>query len=410
MASTVRQSSGRPLRTESPTVSWFELFYDLVVVAAVSLTNDVFLGHPSATTAFLAALSMTALAWVWFLTTLYNNMYPSPDLGRRALMVLQMGMIVIAGLAVDQEHGVSNMLGLAAYGCALLIVAALNLWGSWLARTSISWVSVVPLLAAAAICFVGWFSAIANTRYFLMATLVISMVPILTRQYNRWRNGSRLRLDHLRERLGLFVLIVLGEGFAQLVTALHYLGAIPRANLFALLFLLAFAVWWIYFDGVFSQHTDLGVVRWRLTLLAHLTLIFGIAGTLDILVLLTAAEESILGDATVTYFVVCLATVLFSFAALTFTAKGRLDVSGWIQLACGTLILVVGFVLVPQDNTSTYLVIGLSAAIVIFNAIVAVWVNVGMRRDNWWRSLTMALRGEEPGPGVEPADDPPSVD
>jgi low temperature requirement protein LtrA len=393
MTSAVPESSGH--QTHSPTVSWFELFYDLVVVAAVSLTNDVFVDHPTLSNALLAAVTMTALAWAWFLTTLYNNLFPSQDVGRRMLLLMQMGAIAVAGLAVDQNHGFSNSMGLAAYGLALSIVAILNVWGSRQDGTRVSAMSVTPVTLAAAVCFVGAFDDILRARFYVVAALVISMVPILTRQYNAWRNASRIRLDHLRERLGLFVLIVLGEGFAQLMTALHYQGSLPHTDLFVLVFLLSFAVWWIYFDGTFSQNTDLTIVRWRMSLLAHLTLVFGIAGTLDVLVLLTAGHGTELGDSALTYFVACLATVLLSFAALTYTAKGRLGLPGWMQIACAGLIVLVGGVLVPRDDTSTYAVIALSAGIVIANAVFAVWIDRGLDRQHWRQTLGAAMRGEQ---------------
>ena len=108
MASEAPPPAGESRPIGSPTVTWFELFYDLVVVAAVSLTNDVFLARPTAGTAITGAVCMTALAWVWFLTTLFNNLFPGQDILRRLLLVLQMGAIVVAGLAADQDHGISN--------------------------------------------------------------------------------------------------------------------------------------------------------------------------------------------------------------------------------------------------------------------------------------------------------------
>jgi len=382
-------------RSATPTVSWFELFYDLVVVAAVSMTNDVFLSKPSLATAALGAVTMTALAWVWFLTTLYNNLFPGQDIVRRLLLVAQMAAIAIAGLAVDQERGLENRDGLIAYAVALVIVAALIAWGGRSTHTPIQVRSIVPILGAAAICVVGALDADSRSGLYLVVAVLVSMLPILVSQYSQWQHRSMLRLEHLRERLGLFVLIILGLGFAELLDALRSTGAIPRADLFALLFILSFAVWWIYFDGTFSEHTDLTSVRWRLTLLAHLTLVFGIGGTLDVLILLISGHASDLGDAALTYFVACLAIVLLSFAALTYTAKGRLGVQGWTQIVCATLIVIVGVVLVPQDDTSTYGVIGLSAAIVILNAVIAVSADVASNRHQWRTSLGVALRGED---------------
>ena len=385
-------------RSASPTVSWFELFYDLVVVAAVSMTNDVFLADPSLETAALGAVTMTALAWVWFLTTLYNNLFPGQDIVRRLLLVAQMAAIAIAGLAVDQERGLNNSDGLVAYAVALIIVAALIAWGGRSTHTPIQIRSIVPIIVAAVICAVGAFDDESRSGIYLIVGVLVSMMPILLTQYAQWQHRSMIRLEHLRERLGLFVLIILGLGFAELLDALHATGAIPRADLFALLFILSFAVWWIYFDGTFSEHTDLALVRWRLTLLAHLTLVFGIGGTLDVLILLISGHASDLGDAALTYFVACLAIVLLSFAALTYTAKGRLGVQGRAQIACAVGILIVGVVLVPQDNTSTYGVIGLSAAIVIINAVIAVWADVAGHQHQWRTSLGVAMRGEDPSP------------
>jgi len=380
---------------KAPTVSWFELFYDLVVVAAIGLTNDVYLDRPSTETAMLSIITMSALAWVWFLTTLYNNLHPSHDLGRRFLMVVQMGLIAAAGLSVDQEHGIGDRAGLVAYGLALGIVVVLNLWGSRVDHVPASRLSTISIALAAAICVIGGLDDNFRARVYLVAALVVSMVPMLTRQFSHWRNTDLLRLDHLRERLGVFVLIVLGEGFVTLLNSLHTRGEIPRTDLFALLFLLAFAVWWIYFDGTFSHHTNLSVVRWRLSLLCHLTLIWGIMGMQDILVLLTTADQVVLADTAQWYFVLCLALVLFSFAGLTYTAKGRLGPQGWLQVGCAWGVVIVGGTLVPRADDYLYWVIGLCAAIVVVNAVVAVWMDHGLRKDRWFKDLSEALRGVE---------------
>lgn len=396
MASEAPPPSGESRPIGSPTVTWFELFYDLVVVAAVSLTNDVFLARPTAGTALTGAICMTALAWVWFLTTLFNNLFPGQDILRRLLLVLQMGAIVVAGLAADQDHGISNRAGLVAYGGALAIVAVLIISGARHAGSPAPRATVLSLWIAAAICWAGGLDANLHSGYYLVAALVVSMVPILQRQYSQWRDHAQLRLDHLQERLGLFVLIILGEGFAQLVAALHAMGSIPRADLFALMFLMSFALWWIYFDGTFSRHTDLATVRWRLTLLAHLTLVFGIAGTLDILILLTSAEGSELGDEALAYFVACLATVLVSFAAIGYTAKGRVSIAGWVQAGSAVLIVIVGLTLVSRDEEVMYGVIAFCALVVVGNAVLAVWADEAGTRRRWRPTLRPALLGAAP--------------
>ena len=393
MTLAVRGPGDGSVREHNPTVSWFELFYDLVLVAAIGQCNDSFLGHPSASMALTATLAIAALSWVWFVSTLVNNLLPGEDLLSRLLVLAQMAAVVVASLSVDQANGIGNSTGLAAFGIALGLVALLVLWsGRGLTRPDRTR-AALPLAVAAAISLVGSLIAGVQTWVFVIAALAVSIVPILTAEFSRWQVSARLRVDHLRERLGLFVLIILGEGFAQLVHALHSLGTIPRSGVYALTFLLSFALWWIYFEGTFSRHTDLSSVRWRVSLLAHLTLVLGMIGTLDVLVLLTVQEGDVLGDATFAYFVISLALVLFSFATLGFTARGRLGVAGWVQIASGLAILGGGALVLPGEDASLTLIIGGCAIVIIANALVTVVVDQGGAPGAWNVALGRALRG-----------------
>ncbi len=326
-------------RRRNPTVSWFELFYDLVVVAAFGLCNDVFVDDPSPLSALVAVITMTSLAWVWLLTTLTVNAYPQWDGVRRVLMVAQMALISVAGLSVSMEHGIEFATGHAAAAAVLLITAGLLFWSAYRAHEPVMWGVIVPVLVAAAILIAAAINPIVAPRWYLLAAVLVSAVPVLTTQFRKWQQQSRLRLEHLEERLGLFVIIVLGEGFVQLTAALHFLDSIPDGALYALMFVFAYALWWMYFGGTFSDNVDPAQVRWRLTLLGHLTLVLGIIGTLDLLVLFTAAQDP--GNSElVTAFLACIATVLWSFALLEFAARGRLGPQGWLQLGSGLLAVL----------------------------------------------------------------------
>ncbi len=388
-------SASSDAHPHTPAVGWFELFYDLVMVAAVGLCNDSFLAQPSAASAAASVLAIAALSWVWFMTTLVNNLFPGQDILRRFLMLAQMGAVVIAALAVDQTEGMSNATGLAAFGVALGIVALLISWGGRGLAPREQVQATAPLLLAMAISLVGSLLPNATTWPFLVAAMAVSIIPILASEYTHWQARAMLRPDHLRERLGLFVLIILGEGFAQMVHALRALGTIPRGGVFALTFLLSFALWWIYFDGTYTRHTDSAVVRWRLSLLAHFTLVLGMIGTLDILVLLTVHHDAVLGDVAFVYFTASLALVLFSFAALGFTARGHLGVAGWTQTASGLVILVATAVVLPGPDASLALVIGGSSLLIIANAVIAVWADQADHARSWRGSLRRALQGSD---------------
>ena len=387
----------------SPTVSWFELFYDLVVVAAVGLTNDVFLGQPSAQNAVLSVVTMTALAWVWFLTTLYNNMFPGQDLLRRLLMLVQMGALAIAGLAVDQVHGIDNSAGLIAYAAALVIVAALIVRGSRTTGTAISGRSVAPLIVAALICLVGAADGEYRSGLYLITAMAASMVPILLTQYSRWSDASMIRLEHLRERLGLFVLIVLGEGFAQLVSALHFLGAIPRRRHLR--------------PAVHPQLRRVVDLLRRHLLRAHepapspVAAVAaraphprlrdrGDAGHPDPAHRGRRAGAGRCGAGLLRRLPVAGAVLL---RRPGLHGQGPAGSAGLDADRLRPAIVTVGLTLVPRDATSTYAVIGLSAAIVIVNAIIAVWADVATDRHQWRRTLGHRPRGRQsPRPEISP--------
>lgn len=384
----------------SPTVSWFELFYDLLVVAAISLTNDLFLDSPSTRSAVSAGLGLVALSWVWFMTTLLNNMHPGQGLIRRLIMLVQMALIVAAALAMDEVGGGESARALAAYGGALVtvIVLILVLRPSRPAGQARPWTgtrALAPLALGAVLCLLAIPLPESADRWLLLSALAVMIVPTMTWQYPRWEGGALLRADHLRERLGLFVLIVLGEGFAQLVSDLHELGRIPHGGLFAVVFLLSYALWWIYFDGTFSESLDLHRVRWRLTLLGHLLLVFGIMATLDILVLLSVERGNQVGDHVLPYFCVAVAVTLLAFALLRFTAHGRLGGPGLLHVGTAVVVLMLSLVPANQESEGLYLVIIVVAVLVIANGLAAAWADRTLRTGGMRTQFASLARGYE---------------
>ncbi|MDP1876860.1 MAG: low temperature requirement protein A [Actinomycetota bacterium] len=387
-----------PPRRVGATVGWFEMFYDLVVVAALGLCNEAFLSEPSIETALSAIVSVAALAWVWFLTALFTNLFPGDDLVRRLLILVQMGFIVIAGLAVNQVNGLSNHAGLAAYGGALLIVGLLFLQHRGkLANPRMLHGGLLALAGSAAICFIGVLRPIDEAGFFLAAALAVSMVAVLSVPNEKATVGGSLRSEHLQERRGIFIIIILGEGFAQLVRALDDLGTIPRMSAFSLTFLLAFALWWIYFDGTFSPREGHVIVRWRLSLLAHLTLIYGMGGALDILAVLTARHEEHVGHGLLIYFAVSIALVFCSFAVLGWTVNGRFGAAGWAQIGSSAVILAMAVLGSQGEELRIGPVMAVSSALVIANAVFSVWSDHARESGSW----RIALRGIVKGGDTE---------
>jgi low temperature requirement protein LtrA len=387
----------RTERRDEATVSWFELFYDLVVIAAITVANDAFLRDPSLHNARNAVVAIIALAWVWLLTTLFNNISPGNDLIRRVLMLIQMGLIVAAVLTIDRSIDTAGTQVLLAYAGTLAIIPLLIASNRWVTRSEPTpdprrWTTVAALSVAPILCAAGALVTGPYVAALLGLALLSSGVTVLGPLYREWLHDERLRLDHLSERLGLFIIIILGEGFAQLVHSLSGLDSIPRADVFALVFLVSFALWWIYFDGLVPSGTDLAQVRWRFALLGHLTLVFGIAGTLDILVLLTAGDDSAIGAHVPDYFAGSIATVLVSFALIRYAVTGRLGRIGLLNLGSAATAVTVAMVVDDSGQLGIDLTIGLSAAIVIVNGVATAWSGFPTRTSPGARAAAI-LRG-----------------
>jgi low temperature requirement protein LtrA len=365
---------------EADRADWFELFFDLVVVAAIGTTNDAYLEHASPVMAAEGLLALTTLALIWFLTVLSQNLVPGRDLVRRVLQLLQMASLVVAALAVDQQTGISNEAGLLAVGVAFGLNAVL-LGRALRGRAS----GVEPVrrvrraaLVGAAVCVAGAALPAGVVWAPLAFALAIVLMPTLIAFSARSPLQPALRVGHLRERLGLFVLIVLGEGFVQLVVFLRGLKSIPSVWFFALTFVASFAVWWLYFEGRGGGSAG---PRWRLVLLAHLGLVFGIIGTFDNLAILSAGKAGA-AHPVEPYLGIALATVLACLALLGYATEGRLGLVGWVQAGSAVGMLALGLQAGITAHATAEAVSLASSLVLIANAVVAMSVRLsGIRGD-----------------------------
>jgi low temperature requirement protein LtrA len=85
-------------------------------------------------------------------------------------------------------------------------------------------------------------------RYLLWAAgiLVEAAAPVVA---TRFGGGVPLHVEHLPERFGLFVMLVLGESIASVVTGVHDTHWQPASTWIAVLAFVAIAAaWWNYFD------------------------------------------------------------------------------------------------------------------------------------------------------------------
>ena len=282
-------------RDSGPRVSWFELFYDLVVVALVLNGSGLFEEAPSFGTGAWLAATLLVLLVLWLSTTLTFNTTHREWTLRRILTLVQMLALVVASLSISRDSRLGDRTGLIALAVALASIAVLY----WVKRAEprtqrSSTVMAYSMGAAALVCVGGaiasdvagsWGVILVTATLGLALTLVV--VPLLAVLLRELVATGQLDHDHLSERMGQLVLIALGESFAALVITLGAADSIPNPVFLVLAFVVIYAIWSIYFRTVQPSGLPLGIGRTRAWIAAHYVLILGALGTADVFSALT---------------------------------------------------------------------------------------------------------------------------
>ncbi|MFG1645841.1 low temperature requirement protein A [Amycolatopsis sp. NPDC049252] len=251
-ADTEREPMVRPpaLRTgQEASASNLELFFDLAYVLVVNELAVAFLKHLtwSGLGTFVALFVAVWMSWVGF--TLYANRFDTDDvlfrIGKLAATLSIAGCAASAAAATSSFSTAFAVCFLA--GRVILLVLHARAWrhvpdarstiGVYLATLGLSSVLwAVSLAAGGPARFWLWGAAVA----------VDAVGPVVA----TWRdNHLPLHLEHLPERFGLFVILVLGEAVGGAAIGVRDAGWSPAAVAVGLAgFVIAAAMWWIYFD------------------------------------------------------------------------------------------------------------------------------------------------------------------
>ena len=271
--------------TQPRHATWLELFYDLVFVVSISqlahnLSQDVSISG------FLSFVALfVPIWWAWIGTTFYANRFDRDDLGRRLLMGLQ--MLAIAALAVNIHHGLSSTsAGFAlAYAAARFMLVFEYLWASIHVPPARGLANhyAVGFAIAACLWLVSAFVPIPFRFMLWVVGLAIDFATPLTGQ--KYQRQLVPQLEHLPERFGLFVIIVLGEAIIAVVNGVAGVNWQPT-NTFAAIcgFGIAFCLWWLYFDNVEGASLKAAAAKGRIAifqiwLYIHLPLVISLAAT-----------------------------------------------------------------------------------------------------------------------------------
>ncbi|GAA1307309.1 low temperature requirement protein A [Pseudonocardia xinjiangensis] len=275
---------------EERTASRLELFYDLAYVLVVAELASAFLKDLSWSGAAVFAGLFTAMWFSWVSTTLYANRFDTDDVVFRLAQLV--GTAAIAGCAAAAT-GADGATAVPFAACFLLgRVVLLALYVRAWRHVPESRGNITVYLGSTGIAAALWAVSLAvpaPTRYVLWAVAVVidAAGPVVA----TWRGDTApLHMDHLPERFGLFVILVLGEVVAGIVTGVHDAAWAGLAVVVAAVgFVVGGALWWTYFDVASAsgneelqddedeEEEDEADVRHDLYVYGHLPLSLGIA-------------------------------------------------------------------------------------------------------------------------------------
>lgn len=369
---------------EERRATWLELFYDLIFVAAIAQVAHSLSEHLSLSGFFGYVLLFVPIWWCWVGATFYATRFDTDDLGHRLLTLLQ--MIAIAALAVNVHHG----LGESSAGFALsyitvrgILILQYLLAGFHLpaARSLANYYSrgfgigialwVISLFVPPPWRFALWIAGmLVDFSVPLTAGKLVAKIPP--------------SFSHVPERLGLFTIIVLGEAVIAVVRGVAQLEWGVSSAIEAVLgMLVAFSLWWIYFDTVDGSPLRAmgdGNMKVGLTwLYMHLPLAIGIAATgVGVEHVISSQGKAALPENTRSLLCVSVALCLVSLAVIHLitctlgTARRRKILSAY-RIASAAFILMLAL---PRVSLSPVAAMALVAAACVVQVVLDLWTNV----------------------------------
>jgi low temperature requirement protein LtrA len=240
--------------------TFFELFFDLVYVFAVTELSHHLLAEITWSGAAETAFMLVALYWAWNYTTWMTNWFDPDTVPVRLVLVFVMGASLLMAVAIPEGFGAHALLLACAYsGLQIgrnLFVVAVTPRGPFNQnfRQILAWsVLSAPLWVAGGVVdadglrWALWLGALGLD---LLGPMAAYWLPRFGHTpMTQWH----IEGAHFGERFQLFVIIALGESIVLAGATASDTGlSIEVVTALLVAFLSSTALWWLYFGQVAS--------------------------------------------------------------------------------------------------------------------------------------------------------------
>ncbi|HEY1105332.1 MAG TPA: low temperature requirement protein A [Agromyces sp.] len=244
---------------------WMELFFDLIFVALVGQLAHGLQEHPTVSGLLLFVALFASVWWSWVNLTFTVNVMPW--LTRRQLaLVMLAAMISVGAIAVAAPEATGERAWLFAAGNAALRFVLLGLWitVSWRTGGTASRVRVLAYNGATALIWLVSIWVPVPWMFALWGLAIVVEVALLVTSSRSWADRvlPNMNTEHLSERFGLLVVIVLGESVLVCVATLSgHWGAAEGVTAALGLCVISMLAWSFFMYGTDAMRTGLDALR-----------------------------------------------------------------------------------------------------------------------------------------------------
>lgn len=230
-------------------VTPLELFFDLVVVFAITQVTTLLTRNPTWDGLLRGVLLLGVLWWAWSAYAWLTNMF-DPEQGaiRLAVFAAAAAMLIVS-LAAPGAFGSTGVL----FGVAYFAVRAVHL--VLFASASRGDRDLFPavlrtlpssIVAPSLLVVAGFATGSAQLGLWVAALAILYLSPLVGRM-----QGYRISPEHFVERYGLIMIIALGESIVAIGFGARSLNLNAGVIVAALMGItVAACLWWAYFDWV----------------------------------------------------------------------------------------------------------------------------------------------------------------
>jgi low temperature requirement protein LtrA len=259
--------------------TWYELYFDLVFVAAVAQLATALSREPTSA-GFLRFVGLfVPIAWAWTGFTFYANRFDTDDVVYR--LVKAVAMLAIAALAISVHSVMRGGHGSVTFAVCYVVVRVclLGLYANARRHVGGPGRRLIDLyLCGFSVGAALWLVSIAvpgPARYWLWGAglaVDLAMPPL---GWSALRSAP-VNASHVTERFGGFFIIVLGESVVAVVAGIAGTRFSAATSVVAVAsFVVALCLWWIYFDLADTSVVGRGLLG-LVYLYAHFPLLAGV--------------------------------------------------------------------------------------------------------------------------------------